>query len=105
MELIAKLTGLKAEFLREYVNVVRTKSLWTARDLLNNNTDGPGNPLSQVFSRREARQMFRQFSSSQTRVYWLVKKNIPLIGKLIPRPVDHALGRILGWDLYTFAVK
>jgi len=67
--------------------------------------DGPGNPLSKVFTRAEAKRMFSRFSAVETRVYWLVKKNIPFIGKYIPRPLDYALGRLMGWALYIIAVK
>ena len=49
--------------------------------------------------------MFSRFSAVETRVYWLVKKNIPFIGKYIPRPLDYALGRLMGWALYIIAVK
>jgi hypothetical protein len=33
------------------------------------------------------------------KVYWLVRKNIPLIGKYIPRHIDYALGRLMGLGL------
>jgi len=67
--------------------------------------DEPGNPLSKVFTRAGAKRMFSRFSSVETKVYWLVKKNIPFIGKYIPRPLDYALGRLMGWALYIIAVK
>jgi hypothetical protein len=41
----------------------------------------------------------------ETKVHWLVKKNIPLFGKYIPRPLDYALGKLMGWALYIIAVK
>ena len=49
--------------------------------------------------------MFLRFRSVETKVYWLVKKNIPFFGKYIPRPLDDALGRLVGWALYIIAVK
>jgi SAM-dependent methyltransferase len=105
IELLSKFTGINVDLLREYEKVIKGKSQWTAQDLLNNNTDGPGNPLSKVFTRSEAKRMFSRFSSVGTKVYWLVKKNIPLIGKYIPRPLDYVLGRVMGWALYIIAVK
>jgi hypothetical protein len=62
-------------------------------------------PLSKVFTRPEAKRSFSRFQSTETKVYWLVKKNIPLFGKCIPRPVDYVLGRLVGWALYIIAVK
>jgi len=49
--------------------------------------------------------MFSKFQSIEAKVYWLVKKNIPFIGKYIPRPLDYVLGRLMGWALYIIAVK
>jgi hypothetical protein len=41
----------------------------------------------------------------ETKVFGLVKKNIPFFGEYIPRPLDDALGRLVGWALYIIAVK
>jgi hypothetical protein len=38
------------------------------QNILNRNTDGPDNPLSQVFSRQSARQLFSQFRNLRTEV-------------------------------------
>jgi ubiquinone/menaquinone biosynthesis C-methylase UbiE len=97
--------GTKSELLKEYERVIKGVTTWTEQDLLNNNTDGPGNPISKVFTRWEAKNMFGRFSAVETKVHWLVKKNIPLIGRCIPRPIDYLLGRLMGWALYVFAVK
>jgi SAM-dependent methyltransferase len=105
VELLNRVTGINVDLLREYDKAIKGKSNWTAQDLLNNNTDGPGNPLSKVFTRAEAKRMFSRFRSVETKVYWLVKKNIPLFGKYIPRPVDYVLGRLVGWALYIIAIK
>jgi ubiquinone/menaquinone biosynthesis C-methylase UbiE len=104
-ELLSRITGVQVELLREYEKVIKGRVQWTVQDLLNNNTDGPGNPLSKVFTRAEAKRMFSRFGSVDTKVYWLVKKNIPFIGNYIPRPLDYAMGRLIGWALYIIAVK
>lgn len=93
------------EVLERYKRLSGDGGRWDAQELLNNNTDGPGNPLSKVVTRREARAAFRQFSEVRTRVHWLVKKNIPLLGRWIPAWVDYYLGRLVGWDLYVIASK
>jgi len=105
VDLLSKFTGINVDLLHEYEKVIKGKSQWTFQDLLNNNTDGPGNPLSKVFTRAEVKRMFSGFRSVETKVYWLVKKNIPFFGKYIPRPLDYALGRLVGWALYIIAVK
>lgn len=104
-ERLSALTGVDRELLGQYVTAVRAQGGWGRQQLLNNNTDGPGNPLSQVFSRTEAKRMFQQFSSVRTEVHWLVSKNIPLLGRLLPQAVDRAVGRVAGWDLHIIAVK
>jgi ubiquinone/menaquinone biosynthesis C-methylase UbiE len=105
VQMLAALTGIHVDLLREYENITRGRSEWTLQDLLNISTDGPGNPLSKVFTRGEAKQMFHRFGSVQTKVYWLVKKNVPIFGKYIPGPLDYALGRLMGWALYVLATK
>ena len=67
--------------------------LWKVKDFLTG------------FTRGEAKRMFSRFQFVETKVYWLVKKNIPFIGKYIPRPLDYTLGRLMGWALYIIAVK
>ena len=91
--------------LEEYARGLKENAAGQVQELLNNNTDGPGNPLSRVLTRKEAKSLFAQFPSMQTRVYWLVKKNIPFVGRYIPRPLDQALGRLVGWALQIRAVK
>jgi len=105
VERLSRMTGIDVDLLRQYQQVVQAKPDWGGQDLLNNNTDGPGNPLSKVYSRSEARRLFHRFRSVRTHVFWLASKNIPLVGRHLPRPLDHALGRLLGWDLHTVAVK
>lgn len=102
---IGVLTGVSPALLEEYDRAIRGRSRWTVQDLLNNNTDGPGNPLSKVFSRRQARRLFDGFRSVETSVRWLVRKNIPIVGRYLPAPLDDLLGRVAGWALYVRAVK
>jgi ubiquinone/menaquinone biosynthesis C-methylase UbiE len=102
---LSRWTGVDLELLRQYAQAVRERPGWTLQDLVNNNTDGPGNPLSKVYSRRTARRLFGRFKSVKTHVHWLVKKNIPIIGKHLPDVIDHAAGRLLGWDLHIVATK
>ena len=96
---------LRAGDIDEALRFAKAKASWTAQDLLDNNTDGLGNPLSKVYSRREARRLCRRFRRVDTCVHWLVSKNVPVIGKYLPGPVDRVLGRMFGWALYVMATK
>lgn len=100
---LSAVSGAPVDVLREYED--SANGPWTSQDLLNNNTDGPGNPLSKVFTRRQARAMCARFGRVETRVYWLVKKNIPVLGRHLPDTVDRVCGRLFGWSLYVIATK
>jgi hypothetical protein len=52
--------------------------------MLNRNTDGPDNPLSQVFSKSSAEQMFRQFKNVKTEVMFWNPNWLPSYRKAIP---------------------
>jgi hypothetical protein len=61
------------------------------QNILNRNTDGPDNPLSQVFSRQSARQLFSQFRNLRTEVMFWNPNWLPGIGKLLLRSIEDRL--------------
>jgi len=61
------------------------------QNILNRNTDGPDNPLSQVFSRQSARQLFSQFRNLRTEVMFWNPNRLPGIGKLLLRSIEDRL--------------
>jgi hypothetical protein len=77
----------------------------SARELLNQSTDGAGNPLARVYSRREARDLFKGFREVELRAYFLNKRFIPVLGKLLPRSIESALASRWGWHLWIYATK
>jgi ubiquinone/menaquinone biosynthesis C-methylase UbiE len=111
IEAIHRLTGYDRDLLeryrRSYQNIVRHYGRFTPQDLLNESTDGPGHPYSTVWSRREARLLFERngFVHVKTAAHYLVKKNLPLVGRLIPRPIEDALGRLWGFFLVITGEK
>src|SRR6202140_3390104 len=61
------------EELRRHAELIRADpgSYLEMQNMLNRNTDGPDNPLSQAFSKGSAHQMFRQFRDVKTEVtFW-----------------------------------
>jgi hypothetical protein len=72
---------------------------------LSYNTDGAGNPLSQVFSAAEALRLFARFSRARAEVRFLNAGWVPVAGKLVPRWLDDMVGRSFGWHLYVVAEK
>jgi ubiquinone/menaquinone biosynthesis C-methylase UbiE len=75
------------------------------QNMLNRNTDGPDNPLSQVFSRESATRLFRQFRSVRTEVMFWNPNWLPVLGKLLPKAIEGKLAARWGWHLWIFAQK
>lgn len=78
----------------------------TDRELfLSNNTDGPGNPLSRVYTRVDALRLFRSYARVRTVVRYLNLRLFPGGDRLAATRVGRALERRAGWHLYVFATK
>jgi SAM-dependent methyltransferase len=105
--IIHSLTGEPIESLREHAGLLRSSSngYLGSDDFLSQSTDGAGNPLARVYSRREARELFKDFREVTLRAYFLNKRFIPLIGRLLPRAFESALASRWGWHLWIYATK
>src|SRR5262245_13231209 len=63
IKLVHWLTGESPEALKEHARRFRSEhSYLNSQEFLSQNTDGAGNPLARVYSRNEARDLFKQFS-------------------------------------------
>ena len=107
IKVAGKIFGETEEQLRRHAELFRQYpvSYLRIQNMLNRNTDGPDNPLSQVFSKTSARQMFRQFSDVNTEVMFWNPNYLPIIGKLIPGSVEDWLASRWGWHLWVYAQK
>jgi SAM-dependent methyltransferase len=107
IEIVHRLTGEPIESLRERAELLAGKNGGQASsdEFLNQSTDGPGNPLARVYSRREARELFKNFGQVELRGYFLNKRFIPLLGNLLPRSLESALASRWGWHLWIYATK
>lgn len=107
IKLIHRVTGEPVASLREHAALQRASRNGNldADELLNQSTDGAGNPLARVYSRREARELFRDFREVELRAYFLNKRFIPIIGNLLPRSIESALASRWGWHLWIYATK
>ena len=101
------LTGEDEARLRELQSIYRRDRdrLLSPQEFLNQNTDGAGNPLARVYTRREALSMFQMFQDAKCEVHFLNKRWIPLIGRIMPRVVERVFARTLGWHLWIIARK
>lgn len=73
---------------------------------LSHNTDGPGNPLSKVYSRAEARELFSgHFPGVRMDVRYLNLRLYPGGSRLAKTRLARTLERKWGWHLYMTARK
>ena len=106
IKLINLLTGEPIDALHDRAAIMRaTQGQTSADQLLNESTDGAGNPLARVYSRREAQDLFRDFAKVELRAYFLNKRFIPIVGNLLPRSIESALASRWGWHLWIYARK
>ena len=104
IKLINLLTREPIDSLREHAQLAKNGNS-SADDFLSQSTDGAGNPLARVYSRREARELFKDFSGVELRAYFLNKRFIPIIGNFLPRSFESALASRWGWHLWIYATK
>ena len=107
IKIVNVLTREPVEDLRERAELLRANRNGnvSADALLNASTDGAGNPLARVYSRKEARELFKDFSKVELRTYFLNKRFIPVVGNLLPRSIESALASRWGWHLWIYATK
>ena len=106
IKIVNRLTGEPVESLREHAASLRNvQGQFSGAELLNQSTDGAGNPLARVYSRRAARELFRDFREVELRAYFLNKRFIPVVGNLLPRSIESTLASRWGWHLWIYATK
>jgi len=107
VKLVHRITGEPLDSLREHAKLLKTEkdSYLKPAEFLSQNTDGAGNPLARVYSRREARELFKDFSEVTLKTYFLNKRWLPLIGSVLPRSLESRLAARWGWHLWIYATK
>ena len=107
VKLVHRITREPLESLREHAKLLRTEkeSYLKPAAFLSQNTDGAGNPLARVYSRGEARELFKDFSEVTLTTYFLNKRWLPVIGNLLPRSLESRLASRWGWHLWIYATK
>jgi ubiquinone/menaquinone biosynthesis C-methylase UbiE len=106
--LVTRLTGENPDVLNGHRGLLREHGLRYLNDsqlFLSNNTDGPGNPLSKVYSREDAQQLFGAFAEVRTSVRFLNLRLYPYGEKLAETPLARMLERRFGWHLWIEAIK
>jgi SAM-dependent methyltransferase len=105
---IARLTGEAPAVLEGHRALLREHGLAYLTDagrFLSHNTDGPGNPLSKVYSRRTGARLFGAFSRVETEVRFLNLRAYPRGERLERTAWARRLGERAGWHLWIRATK
>ena len=107
LKLVHRLTGEPVDSLREHARHIRedAQSYLAPGEFLSQHTDGAGNPLARVYSRREALELFKDFKEVELRTYFLNKRWLPLLGSMLPRAMESRLASRWGWHLWIYAKK
>jgi ubiquinone/menaquinone biosynthesis C-methylase UbiE len=105
--IVHRLTGEPVESLREHARMLKQDqdSYLSPDAFLNRHTDGAGNPLARVYSRQEALELFKDFSQAETKIHFLNKRWMPVLGSLLNRGMELRLASRWGWHLWIYAVK
>jgi len=107
VKLVHRITGEPLDSLRQHAKLLKTEkaSYLAAEEFLSQNTDGAGNPLARVYSRAEARELFKNFSEVTVKTFFLNKRWLPVIGSVLPRSLETWLASRWGWHLWIYAKK
>lgn len=107
IKLAHRLTGEPVASLREHAARLKEDAgeYLSSREFTSRNTDGAGNPLSRVYTRREAVELFKDFAEVETKVYYLNKRWLPVVGSVLPRGLEAKLAARWGWHLWIYARK
>jgi len=82
----------KQRFLEEGFKILKSDSF------LSINTDLAHNPLSKVFTRRSAKDLFQKFEGISFRTAYMDWRRFPVLRSL--KTLDRFLGRLIGWFLF-----
>jgi ubiquinone/menaquinone biosynthesis C-methylase UbiE len=106
VKLVHLLTGEPEESLKDHARQLKNQSEYlTSEEFLSRNTDGADNPLARVYSRSEARELFKDFGRVELRTYFLNKRWLPVLGPLLPRSLESQIASRWGWHLWIYATK
>ena len=107
LKVVNKLTGEPVESLREHARHLKedAQSYLAPDEFLSQHTDGAGNPLARVYSRRQARELFKDFAEVKFAIHFLNKRWLPVLGSLLTRKMEIRLASRWGWHLWIYATK
>lgn len=102
---ISSLTGFPRGKLEGHRKVMIERKNMTKQEWISINTDGPFCPLAAVYNRKEAADLFKDFSNLRQDTWEFNAEHWSFVGKAIPRFVERWLGRHWGWHRLIYGQK
>lgn len=99
------LLGFPKEKLARHAELHRVSKNMSAQEWLSRNTDGPDNPYSRVYGKKEAEDLFKDFEVVSNDVYFFDYRHWGIIGRSLPGVLTDFLGRHWGWHRIIRAKK
>lgn len=103
--LISKVTGFSEWRLRGHRELITKKVKMAKEEWITINTDGPYCPLSRVYNKKEAAELFKIFNDIKMDVWEFNTDHWSFIGKLIPMKAARRIGRMWGWHRIIYGRK
>jgi ubiquinone/menaquinone biosynthesis C-methylase UbiE len=97
--------GLPREKLERHAEIYRNSKKMFAQEWLSRNTDGPDNPYSRVYGRKESEKLLRGFVVVRNEVYFFDYRHWGILGRAMPQSLVNLLGGRWGWHRIVHAVK
>lgn len=107
-KLVARVTGEPMDLLEHHRRLLAQhgRRYLTDRQLfLSHNTDGPGNPLSKVYTRDDVEHLFASFATVETNIRYLNARLYPGGQRFAATALGQQLARRWGWQLWVMAAK
>ncbi|MGB5080354.1 MAG: class I SAM-dependent methyltransferase [Burkholderiales bacterium] len=97
--------GFPREKLERHKELGRRQGRVTREEWLSRNTNGPDNPYARVYDSAGATDLLSAFRIETNEVYFFDHRHWGALGRLLPRSVCGALGRLWGWHRVVHAKK
>ena len=105
--LVAKITGESVPRLSKHLKNFKQSGISYLRmkNFIHKSTDGPDNVYSSVWTKNKAKELFREFKSTVTKVYFLNERHLLGLQKIMPSPLKRKLSHKFGWHLWIISQK
>ncbi len=105
--LLAKITGEDVPRLSKHLKNFKQSGISYLRmkNFIHKSTDGPDNVYSSVWTSKDARNLFKSFKNSKTKVYFLNERHLLGLQKIMPKSLKQNIARKFGWHLWIISQK